>query len=122
MKLIIDGARQIHDVQKDFNEAYPYLKIEFFKQGNKKAIQPSAKNILNHSLTIDDARRLHNNGRLEIKDAMKVGELEYEFKEQYGLNVQVFRKSGNIWLETTMTDDWTLKQQNDHGREISTSF
>jgi hypothetical protein len=32
----------------------------------------------------------------------------------------VFRKSGNLWLETTMTDDWTLQQQNDHGYEIST--
>jgi hypothetical protein len=34
--------------------------------------------------------------------------------------VQVSRKSGTLWLETTMTDSWTLGQQNEHGRELST--
>ena len=42
------------------------------------------------------------------------------FKDQFSLAVQVFRRSGNLWLETTMTDNWTLRQQNEHGREIST--
>ena len=46
-------------------------------------------------------------------------ELEKIFKDQFGLAVQVFRKSGNLWLETTMTDNWTLQQQNNHGKEIS---
>ena len=52
---------------------------------------------------------------------MKVNKLENIFKDQFNLAVQVFRKSGNLWLETTMTDNWTLQQQNNHGREISTS-
>jgi len=51
---------------------------------------------------------------------MTVAELEKMITEKYGMNVQVVRRSGNIWLETTMTDDWTLQQQNDHGREITT--
>jgi hypothetical protein len=51
---------------------------------------------------------------------MKVKDLEKIFKDQFSLAMQVFRKSGNLWLETTMTDNWTLQQQNEHGREIST--
>ena len=51
---------------------------------------------------------------------MKVNELEKIFKDRFNLAVQVFRKSGNLWLETTMTDNWTLQQQNNHGGEIST--
>lgn len=52
---------------------------------------------------------------------MKVSELEKLFKDKFKLAVQVFRKSGNLWLETTMTDNWSLLQQNNHGREISTN-
>ena len=50
---------------------------------------------------------------------MTVGELEKLFRERFGANIQVSRKSGTLWLETTMTDNWTLKQQNEHGRELS---
>ena len=68
---------------------------------------------------ISDARRIQYDGILEIDDSMKVSDLENTLKDQYGLLAQVFRKSGNVWLETTMSDNWTLKQQNDHGHEIS---
>jgi hypothetical protein len=51
---------------------------------------------------------------------MKVNELENIFQQKFSLSAQVFRKSGNLWLETTMTDNWSLLQQNNHGREIST--
>ena len=122
MKLTIEGARSLQDVQQDFNAAYPFLKLEFFKPLFGLNNLPSAKNILMHSLKVSEARRVQHDGQLELRDLMQVAELERTFKELYGLNVQVFRKSGNIWLETTMTDSWTLKQQNDHGREISTVF
>jgi hypothetical protein len=42
---------------------------------------------------------------------MKVGELENLFAEKFGLYVQLFRKSGKVWLQTTTTDTWTLKEQ-----------
>lgn len=119
MKLRIAGIRSIEDVQQDFNANYPYLKLEFFRPVNGNNTQASIRNLLSHSLKINDARRIQHDGELDINDLMKVGELENLLKQQYGLYAQVFRKSGNVWLETTMSDNWTLKQQNDHGREIS---
>ena len=50
---------------------------------------------------------------------MTVTDFENALMDQFGLSAQVFRRSGNIWLETTITDYWTLKQQNEHGREIT---
>ena len=38
-----------------------------------------------------------------------------DFKEIYDLNVQVFRRSGNIWLQTTATDHLSLSAQNEKG-------
>lgn len=122
MRLTIEGARSLQEVRQDFNAAYPYLMLEFFKPVFSRSALPSAGNMLLPSMKVRDARRSQHDGYVELEDLMKVAELERTFKELYGLNVQVFRKSGNIWLETTMTDGWTLKQQNDHGREISNSF
>jgi tyrosyl-tRNA synthetase len=49
---------------------------------------------------------------IKIDELMKVAELEGVFAKNFGLSVQVFRKSGNLWLQTTTTDNWTLAEQN----------
>ncbi len=69
--------------------------------------------------TLGQCRVVHNKGMLTITPNMTVAELEQNFNDVYGLSVQVFRKSGNVWLETTATDDWTLKSQNEQGQELS---
>jgi hypothetical protein len=68
---------------------------------------------------IGDCQRAIADGIIEIDGKMKVKELEKTFADQFKLNVQVFRRSGNFWLQTSMTDDWTLQNQNEHGMEIS---
>jgi hypothetical protein len=110
-------SRAIGDVQQDFNELYPFLRIDFYKQ---VAGRPgsSVKQKLNKTARLATAGNLQE-GDLEIDDSMTVGQLEKTFRERFGINAQVSRKSGPVWLETTVTDKWTLKQQNDHGRELS---
>jgi len=120
MKIIIEGSRPLQDVQNEFNLAYPFLKIEFFRPHNGTAVAASASNMLKHSLKVSEARRVQYDGAIEVDDYTKVSDLEKEFRDKYGLNIQVFRKSGNVWLETTMSDDWTLHRQNEHAKEIST--
>ena len=50
---------------------------------------------------------------------MSVNELEQQFKSRFGLNIQVFRKHCKTWIETTVTDNWTLVKQNEEGRTLS---
>lgn len=57
--------------------------------------------------------------KVEILANMTVNELEQLFKTKFGLNIQIFRKSGNSWLETTVTDNWTLEKQNEEGEELN---
>jgi len=54
-----------------------------------------------------------------VDDIMTVTDLENTLKDQFGLTAQAFRRSCNIWLETSITNGWTLKRQNDNGREIT---
>lgn len=120
MRLPIYGERLITDVQKQFASAYPFLKIEFFKNGDaRNGLNPGHMQIA-HNLKLKDAwARKKAEGELVIDDVMSVSDLEHTFIDQFGLTAQVFRRSGNIWLETSITNGWTLKRQNDHGQEIT---
>jgi hypothetical protein len=120
MQVLISADRMIRDIQEDFSRAYPYLKIEFFRNGSvRKERYPSSLLLPTHTRVRDAWTKLKSDGELSLDDNMSVADLENAFIDQFGLSVQVFRRSGNIWLETTMTDRWTLRQQNDHGKEIS---
>jgi len=120
MHLHIAPNRLISDIQKEFNEAFPFLKIEFFKTRSFSRSDFMAHQIIPSQRRIGDGQQAITDGDIEVVEEMKVKDLEQIFKDQFSLAMQVFRKSGNLWLETTMTDNWTLQQQNDHGREIST--
>lgn len=121
MRLTIREDRVLQDVQGDFTTAYPFLKIEFFRNGMVRKDRYPLIALIPLSKHVKDAWFIKKQeGDVEIFDNMTVLELEKQFMDNFTLSVQVFRKSGSIWLETTLTDRWTLKQQNDHGREIST--
>lgn len=119
MNIILNGNKnlKISDIQKLFEKEFPYLKIEFFTQkhqsyeGSPKS-QMVDKNTLISKLT-------DKSGQIEIHENMTVNEVEKLFEDMFGLHVQVFRKSGRTYLETSVTDNWTLKKQNEVGKEIS---
>lgn len=120
MHLHIAPERFISEIQKEFNDLFPFLKIEFFNNRSLTRSDFTARQIIPHSRKLCDSQLGIKEGDIEIDEDMKVNELEKLFKNRFNLAAQVFRKSGNLWLETTMTDNWTLLQQNNHGREIST--
>ncbi len=117
MKLQISKGKTVGELQQDFNQAYPFLKVEIFKEINGSN-GPIIKQRLTRNTDLSAAGKLKE-GFLELNDYMTVGQLEKKFREEFGINVQVSRRSGPVWLETTVTDTWTLKQQNEHGRELS---
>lgn len=121
MHLNIAPNRQIIEIQNEFNKQFPFLKLEFFNNKSFARKDFSASQIIPRNRKLCDGQTGIKEDVIEIEESMKVSELENLFKDKFKLAVQVFRKSGTIWLETTMTDSWTLLQQNNHGREISTN-
>lgn len=119
MKIEINDNRKIYAIQEEFNTAYPYLKLEFFKKPHKKGGASPKEFVTESSKLIGQCRTIHNSGEITITPHLTVGELEEHFSSVYGLSVQVFRKSGKVWLETTETDNWSLQKQNDEGQELS---
>ncbi len=119
MKIQIIGSRPILEIQQEFNRTFPYLKLEFFIRSNTKGKPTSAKFIIKPDKLLHDLGIQEIRNELEVTGDITVFELENTFKERFALNVQVFRKSGRIWLETTATDDWTLDSQNEQGKELT---
>jgi glycerol-3-phosphate O-acyltransferase len=121
MQMMINGDRLVRDVQQEFSRVYPFLKIEFFRINGLQKAKAIKENQIKHDQKLRSAKgRDIKKGDLVIDDVMSVADLEKAFMAKFGLITQVFRKSGNIWLETTITDSWSLKQQNEMGREITT--
>jgi hypothetical protein len=114
MRLEISNARTIHELQHDFNSQYTFLKLEFYKVVPQRS---SVRERLAHSLSLKFAG-LKSSGYIDISNDMTVGELEKMFNERFGLVAQVSRNSAGVWLETTMTDKWSLQKQNEYGKTI----
>ena len=119
MKILISDSRKIQQLQEQFNTAYPFLKLEFFSRPHKMGHGSAPKLMKGADRTIGPCRTINKKGNLNISPDMTVAEIEQKFRENYGLNVQIFRKSGKVWLETTVTDGWTLEQQNSQGEALS---
>lgn len=119
MLININDHRKIFAIQKEFSEVFPYLKLEFFSKPHKQG-GSSPKDLMKHpAKTLGECRTIHSSGTITITPNMTVTGLENNFSDVYGLSVQVFRKSGNTWLETSATDNWTLEKQNKQGEELS---
>lgn len=113
MKIIVSGDTLVAALQEEFHAEFPFLKIEFFQP------KASDKSKIAGSKAFGFYGNNGYSGQITITPAMTVAELEENFRRQYGLSTQVFRKSGKAWLETTLTDNWTLQEQNELGRELS---
>lgn len=123
VNLMIQGDRPIREVQKEFSNTFPFLKIEFFRNGSIRKDRYPLEKLISPGMNIKDAwSQKKQEGNLQITGDMTVLQLEKELMDRFCLSGQVFRRSGNLWLETTLTDHWTLDQQNDHGREISSGY
>ena len=120
--MLITDHKTLKEIKTEFSQKFPYLKLEFYK-GKHEAGQPSPAILqLDENLTIGSIRKVHTEGDLRISANLKVNTLEERFWKQYALNVQVFRRSGNLWLQTTTTDNWTLTEQNGKGERSEQAY
>jgi hypothetical protein len=119
MEINIGDKKKIAEIQKEFSSLFPYLKIEFFSEPHGMGAPSSKKTMLQPTKTLGECRAIHTNGTVNITPEITVAELEESFRKNFGLSAQVFRKSGGAWLETTVTDAWSLDKQNKQGEALS---
>ena len=105
----------VSEVQKTFNGAFPNLKIEFYTKEHQANEGSPLKATIDSSLFLEEVQPNLSSGTIDLDASKTVAQFEQEMEEQFGLHIQVFRKSTDLWLQTTATDQWTLKIQNEKG-------
>jgi hypothetical protein len=113
--MTIYAESRVNDIERDFTAHFPYLRLKFLNTGVEK-------NISIYTAKATSAAVKNNNETPEniiINESMTVSELETAFHNYFGIQIEVSRKSGNVWLKTNFTNNWTLQQQNKMGEQIS---
>jgi len=121
MKLLIRRGTSVENVKKSFSNCYPFLKIELYKAVIDGQLTHLKKESLPSNLAFDKLIKNSDETVIDIGKAITVAELENQFAN-IGLGAEVFRKSGTVWIETSLTDNWTLQQQNTEAEELDLHF
>ena len=113
MLLKIEDYKYVSDLQEKFNECFPYLHLGFFRTKHKRQEVSEANSPIQPNTLVGSIIKKQKSRLLEIKSWYKTGEVEQIFKENFGLNVRIFRLQDEHWVPTSNTDELTLQQQND---------
>jgi len=114
----ISNKRKLKDLQKDFKNAFPYLKIEFYRSEHEFGEETPREDGLDAELSVAEARTLSTEGIMPLDGTQRTSEFEMDMAKKFDLNVQVFRKSYGKWLQTWATDNWSLQEQNDRSAKM----
>lgn len=113
MILQVFAHMTIADLQQKFSECFPYLSLSFFSRPHGIYQYSPVKYLITERETpLDRLEDRPHNASLNIVADMTVSQLEQLFEKELGLHVQVLRKDGDSWTETTLTDNLSLSDQN----------
>lgn len=112
MIIEINDTKKISDIQEEFSNRFPFLKMEFFRTAHQLE-EPSHETPCMPDLPLKEIRDKHVHGIITIDAQSETGAIEKEFEQRFGLNVQIYRLQMDRWVQTAGTDILTLKEQNE---------
>lgn len=115
----ITGGKTIRVIQEEFNRLFPALKIEFYTTPHSNKTGTSEKYHIKNTSRLKEISTDVATKSVTVNSSLTVTDLEQKIQDNFRVGAQVFRKSGNVWLQTTATDNLTLEEQNKKGLESS---
>lgn len=112
----IHNQRFLKDLKGDFNKTFPYLKLEFFKYPHEVGTASEENEKLDPRLQVGTVRKNSATGEVQLDGKMRVADFEKKMRTEFGLNVQVYRKEHGKWLQSSVTDVWSLEDQNNRSK------
>ena len=113
--MTITKSTTLSEIQDVFHVVFPHLKIAFYASPHASGEGSGAREQLADTKTVGQLTDLREPVAIDLDGDMKISTFEQEMVKRCGLNVQVFRRSANLWLQTTRTDNWTLHEANRKG-------
>ena len=121
MIIEINDSRTIGDIQEEFSNRFPFLKIEFFQKPHDRE-DPSNETPYQKELPLGEIRQKHAHGIITIDPDNETGAVEKEFERRFGLIVQIYRLQMDRWIQTAGTDILSLSEQNQIARDSATFY
>ncbi len=115
---IDDDYMTLKEIKDQFSNYFPHLKIEFFEHPHRTGEGSMEQSKIDEAFRLRDIRKEGLMETFAIHGNLKTQTLESKFSDLYGVNIQVYKKRGNTWIQTTSTDNWTLSQQEKSTEEI----
>lgn len=97
-----------------FSEHFPFLRLALY-EGNgvkKRAANDSDPALKNGNISVE----------ISFEKSFKVRDFIDLLEKALGWKVQILRSSGKLYIETSVTDQWTLDRQNQEGAELSSNL
>src|SRR5690606_24691383 len=110
---------KIEDVQKKFKDVYPYLKIDFYKKKHDEEELSPIEDMISSDKLFSQVGKSIITREIDISKHRTVADLEKAVYDKFGISMQVSRKSGSVWIQTSKTDHRTLEMQNESGKAMS---
>lgn len=113
--LHINDNRLLREIQMDFNNFYPYLRMEFYPLSTPDSFSAEPTTISPY-VKVGSVRRNHHQGAINIFPNTTVKDLEEKMKTDFNLPMQVYHYTKSGWLQTDVADMTTLNELNEQGR------
>jgi hypothetical protein len=112
MLIHVHDNLQVRDLKYRFEKCFQSLKIEFYSKAPNKPSGYSEPPI-DDLQRIGDIRQKHEEGDLVIKSWYSVQQVEDDFRQIFGLHIEIFRKENNRWMSASKTSQYNLRQQSE---------
>jgi hypothetical protein len=119
-EILINNNSLLKDITGAFTSCYPFLKMEFpeIDKGPKTLRRPR----LDPRTSLYLFQNISTPLKIDINGNRTVSEVIHHFKNLLGIVIQISRKSGNVWNAISVTDGWSLENQNSAGEFISSEM
>ena len=115
----INDTTTIREIEALFSGEYPFLNIIFIHQvheGDEESVKQKAISV---DTAIGEIKKTHVSSFIEIEPWNTIVDVEKEFRQRFGLLVEILRKSDSHWILPAGADHLTLREQNELGRAAS---
>lgn len=109
----------LKEIKEQFNTKFPNLKLEFFEKHHDVGQASPKTAIYDDAFRLKDIRSEGAMSPISIHGNTKTSTLEKHFEEEFGISIQVYKKHGKTWIQSTSTDDWTLAQQEESTHAVA---
>lgn len=105
-KIEISNNRKLGEIQDEFNEFFPHLRMEFYSN-----VTPSFESNETDEPTISSYRTFSKNGYLFLHDDLTVENIKTIMFDEFGLLIDIFQKTDiNQWSSQPKSEFQLLRE------------